>query len=142
MAYSTLKDIVKVIPEDTIIQLTDDAASGSVETPRVDEAIAQADDEINIYIGVKYTVPLSSPVPPIIRGISCDIAIYKLYKRRVEEIPETRLITYRDAIKVLKEIRDGKMPLPISTTPAPGFSFGVLETSHFDSSSTIAGLEP
>jgi phage gp36-like protein len=142
MAYSTLTDILKVIPEVTVIQLTDDVAANSVDEAKVDEAIALADGEIDTYVGVKYPVPLTAPVPAIIRGISCDITIYKIYKRRLEEVPETRETSYRDAVKLLKEIRDGKMPLPIADVdPAASFASGVLVTSHFGSTSTIGGLE-
>ncbi|MCP4259091.1 MAG: DUF1320 domain-containing protein [Planctomycetes bacterium] len=141
MPYSTLTDIKKVIPEDTIIQLTDDTGNAAVDTVKVDEAIAQADGEIDTYVGAKYTVPLSVPIPDIIRGISCDIAIYKLYKRRMEDIPETRDTSYTRAVKLLKEIRDGKQPLPIATAPAAGLSSGVVVTSHFDTPTTLGGLE-
>lgn len=143
MAYSTITDLKKVIPEEIIIQLTDDAgAIETVDTDTVDEAIAQADDEIDTYVGVKYDVPLDAPVPPVIRGISCDITIYKLHKRRVAEMPETWENSYRAAVKLLKEIRDGKQPLPIAdTSPAASLSSGVLVTTHFGSTNTIGGLE-
>ncbi len=141
MAYSTLADILKVIPEDNIVQLTDDDCSNSTDADKVTEAISQADSEIDTYVVAMYTVPLAAPVPAVIRGLSCDIAIYKLYKRRMEEIPETRDASYRNSVKLLREIRDGKMPLPIATAPSSSFASGVVETSHFSSTSTIPGLE-
>ena len=92
--YSTLTDIKKLIPEDTVIQLTDDENTGAVVESRVTEAIAQADAEIDSYCGGKYSVPFTT-VPDIVKKISVDIAIYNLYSRKVEEIPETRADRYK-----------------------------------------------
>ncbi|MBV6343462.1 DUF1320 domain-containing protein, partial [Candidatus Magnetobacterium casense] len=64
MPYSTLADIKKLIPEDSVIQLTDDEGLGVTNQTRIDEAIAGADGEIDSYCGSRYTVPFS-PVPDI-----------------------------------------------------------------------------
>ena len=116
MAYSTLTDIKKLIPEGSIIQLTDDENLGAVNQARVDEAIAQADAEIDSYCGSKYTVPFTT-VPDIVKKISVDIAIYNLYSRRVEEIPETRADRYKNAIRQLEGIAKGLISIGESITP-------------------------
>lgn len=131
MSYSTLTDLKKILPEESLIQLTDDDNVGTVNEGRVTEAISQADGEIDAYIGGRYSVPLST-VPAIIRRCSCDISVYILYKRRVEVIPETRATSYKDAIRVLEQIRDGKMPLPTISEGSSDFGFGVMESSHFE----------
>mgnify|MGYP001559306276 FL=1 len=106
MAYSTLTDLKKLIPEITIIQLTDDENIGAVNQSRVDEAIAQADAEIDSYCGGRYAVPFTT-VPDIAKKISVDIAIYNLYSRRVESLPETRADRYKNAIRQLEGIAKG-----------------------------------
>ena len=106
MAYSTLTDLKKLIPEITIIQLTDDENTGAVNQSRVDEAIAQADAEIDSYCGGRYAVPFTT-VPDIAKKISVDIAIYNLYSRRVESLPETRADRYKNAIRQLEGIAKG-----------------------------------
>ncbi|MDN3515363.1 MAG: DUF1320 domain-containing protein [Candidatus Brocadia sp.] len=106
MSYSTLTDIKKLIPETTVIQLTDDENTGSADQSRVDEAIAQADAEIDSYCGGRYAVPFTT-VPDIVKKISVDIAIYNLYSRKVEEIPETRAERYKNAIRQLGDIAKG-----------------------------------
>jgi len=118
MAYCTLDDIKKLIPEQVIIQLTDDENLGTVNQARVDEAIAQADAEIDSYCGGKYSVPFSSPVPDIIKKISVDIAIYNLYSRKVEEIPQTRTERYRNAIRQLEGIAKGTISIGEDPEPA------------------------
>lgn len=140
MSYCTLDDLKKVLPEARLVKLTDDEGLGQIDTARVDEAIAQADGEIDTYLGGRYGVPLSS-VPPLVKRCSCDIAVYHLYSRRVEELPEARSARYRDAVRTLEKIAAGKITLPATTVSAGGFAMGVLETSHFDESAELGGLE-
>lgn len=106
MPYCTLDDIKKMIPEESIIELTDDEGTDVVNTDRVDEAIAQADSEIDAYCGTKYSVPFAT-VPDTIKKISVDIAIYNLYSRKLEKIPETRTERYKNAIRFLEGIPKG-----------------------------------
>ncbi len=124
MAYSTLTDIKKLIPEAIIIQLTDDEDLGTVNQARVDEAIAQADAEIDSYCGGKYSVPFST-VPDIVKKISVDIAIYNLYSRRVEEIPETRAARYKNAIRQLEGIAKGLISIGEDPEPSAPTQGGV-----------------
>lgn len=116
MAYSTIDDIKKLIPEASVIQLTDDEGNDQVNQARVDEAIASADAEIDSYCGGRYAVPFTT-APDIIKKISVDIAIYNLYSRRVEVIPETRAERYRNAIRQLEGIAKGL--ISIGMTPEP-----------------------
>lgn len=121
--YSTLTDIKKLIPEDTVIQLTDDENTGAVVESRVTEAIAQADAEIDSYCGGKYSVPFTT-VPDIVKKISVDIAIYNLYSRKVEEIPETRADRYKNAIRQLEGISKGTISIGEATDPTPAAQGG------------------
>jgi len=126
MAYSALTDIEKLIPEETVIQLTDDEGTGEVVQDPVTEAIAKADSEIDAYLAAQYDVPLS-PVPALIRNLSTDIAIYNLYSRRVEEIPQTRAERYKNAIRILEKISKGEISLG---TGDPGVSASADESAE------------
>ena len=117
MSYSVLDYIKKLIPEDTLIQLTDDDGIGTVNQGRVDEAIAQADSEIDSYCGGRYSVPFAT-VPGIVKKISVDIAIYNLYSRRVEVIPETRADRYKNAIRQLEGISKGVISIGVDPAPS------------------------
>lgn len=109
MPYSTLSDIKDQLDQARLIQLTDDERTGTVNESRVDKAISDADEEINGYVGSRYTVPLS-PVPAIIRKYSVDLAIYNLYGRR-DTVPEVRKDRYANAIKFLQQVALGKISL-------------------------------
>jgi len=117
MPYITLDDIKKSLPEESIIQLTDDEDTGAVNGARVDEAIAQADSVIDAYCGSLYAVPFSDP-PQMIKNIAADIAIYNLYSRKVDAVPETRLERHRAGIKQLEAIAKATITLG-STMVAP-----------------------
>ena len=134
MPYSILDDIKKLVPEETIVQLTDDEGVGVVNQPRVDEAIAQADAEIDSYCGGRYTVPFAT-VPDIVKKCSIDIAIYNLYSRTVEEIPQTRADRYRNAIRQLEGISKGN--ISIGEDPPPSAASQGSQTPDITSAGRI-----
>jgi len=117
MAYCAYADIKKILPEETLVQLTDDEGAGVANQTRISEAIAQADDEINAYLGMKYSLPLS-PVPAIVKKLSVDMAVYNLYSRRMESIPETRAERYKNCLRLLEGIAAGKISIGEATEPA------------------------
>ncbi len=120
--YCTLTDIKAHIPEDNLIQLTDDENLGIVNQTRIDEAISYADEMIDGYLRGRYTLPLS-PVPGLIKKLSVDISIYYTYQRRLELImPEAMENRYKNAVKILEQIQAGKISLGTAggDSPEPG----------------------
>lgn len=132
--YSILDDIKKLIPEEVLIQLTDDESLGTVNAGRITEAIAQADSEIDSYCGGRYSVPFAT-APGIVKKISVDIAIYNLYSRRVEVIPETRADRYKNAIRQLEGISKGT--ISIGVDPAPSASTQTSNTVLVETSERL-----
>ncbi len=112
MAYSTIDDIRKLVPEDELTALTDDESLGAVDQGRVTEAIEQADAEIDSYCAVRYMVPVS-PVPGLLKKFSVDIAVYSLYSRAVQSVPEVRSERYRSAVRQLEGISKGTLTLGV-----------------------------
>lgn len=111
MAYCTQTDLEHALPEGNLVALTDDEAAGDVNADRAAEAIANADAEIDGYCAVRYTVPFAV-VPPLIKKCSIDIAVYNLYSRTMEVIPDTRSERYRNAVRILEKIAEGIIELP------------------------------
>lgn len=119
MAYSTQTDLEEQISQTELIELTDDAGSGSVDTSAVARAIADADAEIDSYCGSRYTMPFS-PVPVMIRKLSVDIAVYNLFSRRaVLKIPEDRQKRYDNAIRFLRDVSKGLISLGADAPAEP-----------------------
>lgn len=109
MSYSTQSDLLKMIEEAVLVSLTDDSGAGAVDEDVIDRAISDADGEINGYVGSRHTVPLST-VPDIIRKCSVDIAVKNLYQRR-SNVPEDRADAYKQAVKFLEKVAEGKISL-------------------------------
>ena len=118
MPYSALADITALIPERTVINLTDDSGLGVPDQVKVDAAIADADAEIDGYCAGRYTVPFD-PVPAVIRKCSADIAIYNLYSRCAESIPESRKDRYKNCLELLKNIARGIVTIGETAAPPP-----------------------
>ncbi len=106
MAYCTQSDILEQLDETTLTELTDDAGEGEIDEDKVDRAIADADATIDSYCRSRYTVPLD-PVPGLVRSISVDIAIYRLYLRR-RGAPDHRKERYDEAVRFLKDVSNGR----------------------------------
>jgi len=119
MSYCAQIDIEKILPEKQLIRLTDDENAGMVNTVRLDEAIISAAEEIDAYIGGRAKLPISGVIPPILGKFNADIAVYNLYSRYSESIPETRVDRYKNAIKTLEKISEGKISLGLQPPPGP-----------------------
>jgi len=126
--YCTLADITSTITLDDVLQLTDDNDTGSVDTAKVDEAIAKADGLISAFIG---GVTLDT-VPELIRQISVELSIYNLYKRRfAANMPESIERGYTHAMDLLKQIQSGKLSIGVEATEqtAPDRHYKTNKTS-------------
>jgi phage gp36-like protein len=109
MSYSSLSDILEQLSEAELIRLTDDASTGAVDEQVVARAVTDADAEIEAYLGERYTLPFL-PVPPLVRKLSVDIALYNLYSRRLAA-PEPRERRYQEAKGLLREAARGLVKL-------------------------------
>ncbi|WP_017401020.1 gp436 family protein [Acinetobacter radioresistens] len=105
--YATEADMVKRFAnniEELKLMHADAAAS-------INEALQDAAEEINGYIGGRYPLPLPN-VPSNLNRMACDIARYRLYYQQPTEEVRNR---YKDAIKFLERVQDEKAHLQIQT---------------------------
>lgn len=98
----------------------------------IERALTDADQVIDGYLRMRkprpYPVPLS-PVPGIVMVWARCIARYLLHKDRMgtEEKSDPIVRDYRDALRFLEQVRDGKFslgmddPLPPSSSGLPAF---------------------
>ncbi len=130
MAYSSIDDLKKRLPESKLVNLTDDTGDGVINEQVVERAIADADAEINIYLQERYTIPLD-PVPDFIKNCSIGITIYKLYQRRPDMgTPEKIVEEYKNIVSALTKIAQGIASLGVS--PAPAESSEILKNKEKD----------
>lgn len=108
MAYSTQSDLLERISEPELIQLTDDAGAGVIDSAKVTAAIREADATIDAYASRRYNIPLV--VTDQVRALSARLAIYFLEVRRrmVREI--TKDLYERD-LGFLKDVAADRVTL-------------------------------
>lgn len=120
MPYCTLSDLTARLPETSLIQLTDELGLGMVDTAKTTAAIERAGQEIDAWCGGRYQVPFAAP-PAILTALAAELAIYYLYGRTQDEIPEAWKDAHKNALALLRAIAEGKVSLgeaPQATAPA------------------------
>jgi phage gp36-like protein len=110
--YCTLADIQAVIPEQDLVELTDDSLPPAVvDQIKVNRAISDAGELIDGSLRGRYSLPLS-PAPGLINTLAVDLAIYRLYSRRIRLTPpEVVGERHKEALKLLEQIRNGRVSL-------------------------------
>lgn len=116
MAYATPADMVSEFGEREVIALTDRDNLGYQDDVLLQGRLDKASAEIDTYLVGRYVVPLST-VSPLITTYCCDIARYRLSGAQVTEVDAVRN-RYKDAIRFLEAVRDGKIDLGTDVAPA------------------------
>lgn len=151
MSYSTRAEVRGMIKDDALNAIIGDtfiedpAEREELVAPIIDEAIADADGEIDGYLAKRYAVPIS-PAPKVINKCSKDIAVYNLFSRiGIDESTDqkTYLNRYNQAIKFLTLVAEGKVSLGAesddpATAAATGFS--VKSNPRIFSRGTMRGM--
>ncbi len=133
MAYCTQSDLITMIPQKELAELTADSGD-TPDSGVVVEAINRADAEIDAYLGMRYTLPLS-PLPDQVKGLSVDMALYHLYSRR-SVAPTVRLQNYEAAVAFLKLVAAGEAVLE-NTGDSTSSGDQVVVGSEFSSATRV-----
>jgi phage gp36-like protein len=108
VTYATQTDLVERFGEEELIQLTDRANVGAIDSAVLARAIADADAEIDSYVRAGgHTVPLS-PVPDVVSRLAADIVRYRLHDDAATDEVRKR---YEDARRTLEAIAAGRVSL-------------------------------
>lgn len=86
-------------------------------------ALADADSTIDGYLASRYTVPLVTPAPAVVRT-ACDLARYYLYDDQVTETVQKR---YDAAVAWLRDVSTGKVSLGADSNQQAPASGGTVE---------------
>lgn len=109
MPYATPQDVIDEIGEREVIALTDRDNLGVVDSALLTRKLGDAAALIDAHLVGRYTLPLAGSFP-VLRRYACDIARYLLSGSDVTEV-ETVRNRYKDAIKFLEAVRDGRIQL-------------------------------
>ena len=151
MRYSTRAEVRSLLKDDALNAIIGDtfiedpAEREELVAPIIDEAIADADGEIDGYLAKRYAVPIS-PAPKIINICSKDIAVYNLFSRiGIDESTDqkTYLNRYNQAIKFLTLVAEGKVSIGAETddpTTAAATAFSVISNPRNFSRDKMRGM--
>ena len=112
MSYITKADLIARFGRDELTQLTDRDRSGVIDDLALDAAIADAGGLIDSYIGGRYALPISQPVP-ILTRYAGDLVRYFLFDDRATDEVIRR---YDDVVAYLGKVSSGKVQLGINAS--------------------------
>ncbi|MDP1673371.1 MAG: DUF1320 domain-containing protein [Burkholderiales bacterium] len=122
MSYATKQDMIDRFGETELVQITnqEDHAATVINDTVLNQALADADAEIDGYLIGRYALPLAS-VPATLKRNACDIARYHLYDNRVTEQVQKR---YDNVVAFLRMLAKGDASLGLDAahqeTPTTG----------------------
>lgn len=120
MAIYATQQNLKERDEQMLWNLAIDRNTGELNASWIEQALEQADEEINSFLGRRYLLPLPT-VPGMLNKIAISIAFYWLADRDTQatELLQKR---YDMALTSLREIANGKRELGQPTVEAPSES--------------------
>lgn len=142
MAYAVRTNLVGRFGESEVASLEDPDNTGTPVAAISNSALSDASEEIDTYIGVKFSLPLPSVPEPLVRAC-CDVARFRMYKDRPTEEVKYR---YERTIKWLEQIAAGKAVLvfnpplteqQIEDVKGPGVAIGTTYTQGVFSSDVL-----
>lgn len=119
--YCTVAEVLQNLKEEmqSVILADSDIEEEADRQARItalaQQAIADAEAEINGYLSSRYTLPFASP-PAVLNKFAKDIAAYNMVSRigiDEQDRDKTFLTRYNAAIKFLTAVAEGKIDLGI-----------------------------
>jgi phage gp36-like protein len=108
VTYATQQDLIDRFGLDEITQISDETGSGTLDTGRVAQALADANAQIDGFLGTRYTLPLST-IPAALNLIACDVSRYRLARLPADEMRRR----YEDALRWLGKVATGEYGLGV-----------------------------
>ena len=150
MAYCTVAEVLDMLKEDMLnVIIGDNYIQNEDEriqaiTPIVEQAIADADAEIDGYLAKRYKVPFGK-TPQVINKFAKDIALYNMVSRKgVDENDreKTYLTRYNAAIAFLTKVAEGRISIGVSennTEDAARIGFSMSNSPRLFSRGSMKG---
>ncbi|MGN0153502.1 MAG: gp436 family protein [Lachnospiraceae bacterium] len=126
MGYCTVSEVLNMLKNDMLDVIIGDEYIEDKEeriekiTPLAEQAVADAEAEIDGYLEKRYKVPFTK-TPKVINKFAKDIALYNLVSRKgVDESDreKTYLNRYNAAIAFLLRVAEGKIDIGVSENNA------------------------
>ncbi len=112
--YATRADLIARYGHDVLLMIADRDHDDVLDEALIDQALADASAEMDVYVGQRHRLPLE-PVPPVLTRLCGDITIYRLSLDG--GVTEERRQRYEDAVALLRRIANGEVSLGLPTGP-------------------------
>jgi len=124
MSYATPTELKTLgLPADALEEVTDPDIQAQLDA---DAGI------MDMYIGARYSLPISAPYPEALKRINVCLTVYHIMMRRGfnPEGPDALYKeNYLECMGMLGEIRDGRLPLPDIVDSTPTVDEGTVGVS-------------
>ncbi|MBL9102159.1 MAG: DUF1320 domain-containing protein [Myxococcales bacterium] len=128
MSYASLQTLTDQFGADEVTRSADRDQDGVADVGVVDRALADADGEIDSYIGSVYKLPLD-PVPSVVVTYAGAIALYRM-SLQTGVLTDEKRQRYEDAIRWLRDVAAGKATLGGQPEPEPKAASGTRMTAE------------
>lgn len=115
MAYATHTDLQERYGAAAVILAMDKNGDGAVDATVEAQAIADATDLIDTYIGAKYDLPLTE-VPSVLTRVCCELTMYFASADAPSQTEENKE-RYRNAVRWLEMLAKGTVSLGLDAPP-------------------------
>ena len=116
MGYATLENMKERFGDDEVYVAFDRNGDGVLDTSAVDQALTDADEEINTYLAARYQLPLVT-VPLVLTRLAAEIALY--HGSVGTAMTEEKRKRYEDAVRMLGKISSGAISLGLTVSNVP-----------------------
>ncbi len=106
--FATLADMQARFEERDLVQLTDEAGTGEIDTARVDAALTRADAMITGYVARRHKNVALLAGNQLLADIACDLTFHELWR---SDRPDHVKDRHKDAMKRLADISAGTIVL-------------------------------
>ena len=134
MAYIDITDITSRLPETHLIEALDDDGDGVIDAGLWDQVAADAGEMVDGFLGQRFAVPFSDPLPAVVKFAARIFALEILYERRGmagDDNPHTSLA--KAMRNRLGRIADGEEPLAPGKKKAAGSVATITEPARTSS---------
>lgn len=109
--YATYAELIAEVDSMILVMLTDDQNLGEVDQDICELMLEKASSVIDSKIGMRYQLPLATPLPNALKNWCIDIAMFYLYGRRAQAPGEVWQSRYDRASADLNKVAIGQMTL-------------------------------
>jgi phage gp36-like protein len=136
----TTNDLEPYITDGALSNVLDDIAAGAAQIAAVDQAIDASESEVDSYLGVRYTVPLTSP-PEVVIDAAAVLTVERIYNRGLG--PTDRVRERAEQIRAwLRDVSNGKANIVgVADAPTTGVDSGVIDVDAEDRELTRTTLD-